>query len=166
MKIKPHPYKIANLVIVYILFFSAIVYISFNNNYQQSQTELKNFYLAEFINCSITDILEKPYTGGRGTYKLFSTNCSTNYYPIWPRPYEESALDLFQEGSIISKSPESTELTIATDSKEILIQLEHYENEDSRPLTLKIIGVLLIILTVSIFLVPNSRYEKIAHNTR
>ena len=77
------------------------------------------------------------------------------------RREETSAVELFQEGSLISKEPLSTTLTIATGDDERTIQIRHFETEDDRPFSIKVIGTFLLVATILILVIPNSQYEKI-----
>ena len=160
MKIYIHPYKKANLVIIYILFLGVTIYTGFSNNLKQSQDELRKLYHAQLENCEITSLQEKAYSGGRGTYQLFKTACSGEYYPVSPISNEDKESELFAVGIIISKEANSTLLKMAINNQERVVEIRHYESEDSRPFTYKVIGIFILVVTVLILVAPNSLYQR------
>ncbi|MEQ9220295.1 MAG: hypothetical protein RLO17_19740 [Cyclobacteriaceae bacterium] len=160
MKLNIHPYKIVALVISYIIFFGVILYVSIHNDLKTYQLQLKIFYDASLSNCEISNVVERPFPGGRGTYKLFTTGCNIDYYPISPEPYSETTVNLFSKGTIVNKQPKSTSISIARNGLFERLNFRNFEDEDSRPFTLKVIAIALLIYTIIVLISPNSSFEK------
>ena len=45
-------------------------------------------------------------------------------------------------------------------NQERLVEIRHYESEDSRPFTYKVIGFIILVVTVLILVTPNSLYQR------
>lgn len=165
MKWKIHPLKRWNMIVIYSLFGAAGIYNAVFNSLEVAQAELLKFYEDGLNNCEVTSIYEKDYKGGRGTYKLFATDCSEIEYPI-SLPTQPNAKESIKKGSIITKDPNSFEIIIRNDKNELTAIIQDYKKLDDRPVSLIIIGIMLCLATILFILVPNSRYEKIAQNIR
>jgi hypothetical protein len=148
------------MVAIFIVMVVATVMIYSNDMLKRTRLELETFYQAELSNCEITRVVERQYSG-KGTYNLFQTNCSTEYYPILldkESKYED--YDLFEEGLIVNKKANSVDLSLTGLTSELKLKIRHPSDEDDRFFSLKIVLIFFGTVLVVMVFIPNSFWER------
>jgi len=153
--------KIVNLVVFGVIAVSAIVWISFNNNLEPLKKELEWFYEAQLDSCEITNLYTDQFTGGRGSYQEFKTNCSHSRYPIFlDSDLKDDAVDKFQVGVLISKSKKSTELKLYDGNNEHILYIKPASQMDDRPFSLKIVSMFFGTFLIIALFIPNKLFDR------
>ncbi|MEQ8582013.1 MAG: hypothetical protein RIC30_03930 [Marinoscillum sp.] len=145
---------------IFIVMVVATVMIYSNDMLKRTRLELETFYQAELSNCEITRVVERQYSG-KGTYNLFQTNCSTEYYPILldkESKYEDYYL--FEEGLIVNKKANSVDLSLTGLTSELKLKIRHPSDEDDRFFSLKIVLIFFGTVLVVMVFIPNSFWER------
>ncbi|MEQ9006391.1 MAG: hypothetical protein RLP12_00800 [Ekhidna sp.] len=154
------PKKLLNMAAIFIVMVVATVMIYSNDMLKRTRLELETFYQAELSNCEITRVVERQYSG-KGTYNLFQTNCSTEYYPILldkESKYEDYYL--FEEGLIVNKKANSVDLSLTGLTSELKLKIRHPSDEDDRFFSLKIVLIFFGTVLVVMVFIPNSFWER------
>lgn len=154
------PKKLLNMVVI-ILIMAVACIMSYSNDYmKRTRLELETFFEAELTNCEITRVVERQYSG-KGTYRLFQTNCFNEYYPILLDKEESGRedYDQFEEGLIVSKKANSADLTLIGLTSELQLKLRHPSDEDDRFYSIKTILIFFGTALAVIVFIPNSFWE-------
>ena len=80
MKVQPE--KILRVIFVTLFYLVILLYNIFDKSGRITSGQLEVFYATNLDSCKIENIKVAPYPDGRGTYRLFRTDCSSDYFPI------------------------------------------------------------------------------------
>ena len=105
--------------------------------------------------CVIIRIDTVNYSGGRGTYQIFYTECDANFYPVL---FEKGNSADFNINSKIIKKANSIEFKLLNGDKSQYSEMRHPDNEDDRAFGTKVCVIFMCIATVLILLTPNSKF--------
>ncbi len=157
---KIHDDKKAPLVFLILFAIGASLFPYLNNDFEQSQKQLLRLYNTEISSCKITSVLEVPYRGGRGTYKMFKVEKHSRYYPIILdiKTTKSTDYELFKVGTIVRKHSKSQLLVLINNDSISNANIRHPKNETSKDMfifPLIFFGTFAII----IFFIPNSFFE-------
>ena len=154
------PKKLLNMAAIFIVLVVALVMIFSNDMLKRTRLELEVFYKAELSNCEITRMVERQYSG-KGTYQLFQTNCSTEYYPILlDKESEYENYDRFEEGLIVNKKANSVDLTLTGSASELKLKIREPSDEDDRFFSMRIVLIFFGTVLVIMVFIPNSFWER------
>lgn len=149
--------KKVGLIITAFMMITAPIFFYLTDGTKPIKKELNLFYQAELNNETITSIIERPYTGGRGNYKLFTTNVQSQYRPILIENYYED-IQFFKVGGKITKRKDSYYITLADNDNEHKIKIQNPLN-DTLFDTFMPIGFFGLFFLIQLFIIPNSYYE-------
>lgn len=136
----------------------AMLAINLTDNLKVTRDELTRFYSTKMDSCVITRIDTINYSGGRGTYQIFYTNCNADFYPVL---FENGNSADFNINSKIIKKANSIEFKLLSGDKFQDSRMRHPDNEDDRAFGTKVASIFMCIATVLILLTPNSKFEKV-----
>lgn len=153
MKIPPG--KIVALVGVVFFYGVGILAFNLSDDLAVSRMELKRFYETAMDNCTILriDTLDADNHGG---YRVFYTNCSTDFYPVFLEDYDKRAL--ITVNAVISKKANALDIDVRDKNNLYTLKLRHPDTQDDRRLT-TMFGLLFIgVMALVILILPNSRF--------
>ncbi|MCB0506117.1 MAG: hypothetical protein KDC58_11540 [Cyclobacteriaceae bacterium] len=130
---KIHPEILKGMLWVLAMFCFAM-FVIFILDFQKPVREgLTQFHKVELDYCRITEKQIHSYPGGRGSYELFTTNCQEAFFPILFQSKDYGvAKSVIQIDSYISKTANSSDVTIIKKGKTYNLKLRNLDEVDHR----------------------------------
>ena len=152
--------KLLNIGLIFVTMIAGTIMTYTNDTLKQTRLELEKLLTAEFVNCKITSVISRQYSG-KGSYKLFKTDCSSEYYPILLE-YGTSSdkYGLFEEGQIVNKPLNSIELTLIGLNDQIKLNIRHPIDEDGRIGNVKFVLIFFGVVIIIMLFMPISLWER------
>lgn len=147
--------KIVVLVVMAFIYGTGMIALNMRDTLRTTRVELTRFYEAKMDKCVIERIDTLKYPS-RGTYQIFYTDCTTNFYPIF---ITKGSPEEFKIGSSISKESNSVDIELSDGGKISKLKIRHPDTEDDRGFGTKMFLVFIAIVTVLILLTPNSKFK-------
>ncbi len=153
------PKKLQNMVAIFMIMVFAMVMAYTRDTLKPTRLELETFFATELPDCQITSLIEREYPGNKGNYKLFRTDCSSEYFPILLESgYEDYGR--FVEGLIVNKKANSVNLTLTGSNSVIKLKILHPSDEDDRILLMKFFFIFFGSALLIMVFIPNSFWER------
>lgn len=155
MKIPPG--KIVALVGVVFFYGVGILVFNLSDDLAVSRMELKRFYETAMDNCTIVriDTLDADNHGG---YRVFYTNCSTDFYPVFLEDYDKRAL--ITVNAVISKKANALDIDVRDKENQYKLKIRHPDTQDDRRFITMFGLVLISVVALVILILPNSMFQK------
>jgi hypothetical protein len=155
MKIPPG--KIVALVGVVFFYGVGILAFNLSDDLAVSRMELKRFYETAMDNCTILriDTLDADNHGG---YRVFYTNCSTDFYPVFLEDYDKRAL--ITVNAVISKKANALDIDVRDKENQYKLKIRHPDTQDDRRFITMFGLVLISVVALVILILPNSMFQK------
>lgn len=156
MKIPPG--KIVALIGVGFFYGVGILAFNLSDNLKVSRMELKRFYETAMDNCTILRI-DTLDADNRGGYRVFYTNCSTDFYPIFLEDYDKRAL--ITVNAVISKKANALDIDVRDKDNQYKLKIRHPDTQDDRKFTTMVGLVVIGVAALVILILPNSRFQNL-----
>lgn len=147
------------MALVGVVFFYGVGILVFNlsDDLAVSRMELKRFYETAMDNCTIVriDTLDADNHGG---YRVFYTNCSTDFYPVFLEDYDKRAL--ITVNAVISKKANALDIDVRDKENQYKLKIRHPDTQDDRRFITMFGLVLISVVALVILILPNSMFQK------
>lgn len=137
-----------------------LIAFSIGDNLKTTRHQLTKLYEVSFDKCEISKVETMPYPS-RGTYKIFYTDCTNDFYPfLLDRNKKETDYSIFKVGTIISKEINSVNIDIWDNERQYTLKMRHPEDEDDRAFGAGVFLTFILIVVAIIIIIPNSLFDK------
>lgn len=156
MKIAPG--KIAAWIGVLFIYGIGTIVANLSDDLAVSRMELKRFYETGMDNCTILriDTLDADNHGG---YRVFYTNCSTDFYPVFLEDYDKRAL--ITVNAVISKKANALDIYVRDRDNEYKLKIRNPDTQDDRKFITMVGLVVIGVAALVILILPNSMFQKL-----
>ncbi len=122
--------KQKRIIIIVILFGVIASFISKKSDlaFDKTRAEIKTFYETKMDSCKIVEIITMKYPG-RGSYNLFTTNCSNIYFPVLLHNMTIEKEELFKKDVIITKKQNDYNLILFNNKNNYSLTIRYIQDE-------------------------------------
>lgn len=156
MSVKVHPKKVVTIILASIAFGCGLVVTYVTDSLRPTRLQLEKLYRTEFDSCTVTAVEKRPYPS-RGTYKVFKTDCSNDYFPILGNSTDSL---LFQQNPIVIKDSGSLTVRLIKEGVTYAWTMKKPETEDDRPFLITITLCFLVGVCIVTLILPNSFFDR------